>query len=70
MIIRIGGDSRREELLLFLRHRATAMGMTELSHQSGISRVQLYEILSPSGNPKLESLMKIVKALELDILIG
>jgi probable addiction module antidote protein len=57
-------------LINTLREKANLIGVTELSRQSGVSRVQLYEILSNKSNPRLSTVIKILRALKLDVLIG
>lgn len=42
---------------------ARAKGMTELAKQTGIRREQLYQALSESGNPTLQTLMPVLAAL-------
>lgn len=42
---------------------ARAKGMTALARDTGLSREQLYKSLSPSGNPELATVMKVLNAL-------
>jgi probable addiction module antidote protein len=56
-------DGTPEELLRALNTIARARGMTDLARQSGISREALYRALSETGNPTLETLMRVLKAL-------
>jgi len=42
---------------------ARAKGMTEVAKQSGVSRASLYKSLSGEGNPRFETISKIVDAL-------
>lgn len=44
---------------------ARAKGMTQLSRDTGLGRESLYKALSPSGNPELATLLKVVGALGL-----
>jgi probable addiction module antidote protein len=44
---------------------ARARGMTEIAHETGMKRQALYRALSADGNPKLETIMKVIKALGL-----
>ena len=44
---------------------ARAKGMTQLARDTGLGRESLYKTLSPSGNPELATLLKIVGALGL-----
>lgn len=42
---------------------ARARGMTQLAHETGITRDGLYKALSPSGNPSFATVQKVVRAL-------
>jgi probable addiction module antidote protein len=42
-----------------------AKGMSALSRETGLSRESLYKALSPTGNPELATIMKVLKALGL-----
>lgn len=44
---------------------ARAKGMTQLARDTGLGRESLYKALSPSGNPELATLLKVVGALGL-----
>lgn len=44
---------------------ARAKGMTQLARDTGLGRESLYKALSPSGNPELATVMKVVAALGL-----
>lgn len=51
---------------------ARARGMTQLAHETGITRDGLYKALSPSGNPSFATVQKVVKALgyKLDVAVA
>lgn len=42
---------------------ARARGMSELARQAGVTREALYKALSPSGDPRLSTLLGVMKAL-------
>ncbi len=42
---------------------ARARNMTDLARDTGLSRQSLYKALSPSGNPSLDTIMRVVRAL-------
>lgn len=42
---------------------ARAKGMTDVAKQAGVTRASLYESLSENGNPRFETISKIVEAL-------
>lgn len=46
-----------------LNTAARAKGMTEVAKQAGVTRASLYKSLSPDGNPRFETISKIVEAL-------
>jgi probable addiction module antidote protein len=44
---------------------ARARGMTQLAHDTGLTREGLYKALSAEGNPEFTTVMKVIKALGL-----
>jgi probable addiction module antidote protein len=46
-----------------LNTAARAKGMTEVARQVGVTRASLYKSLSADGNPRFETISKIVEAL-------
>jgi probable addiction module antidote protein len=46
---------------------ARAKGMTQLARDTGLGRESLYKALSPSGNPELATVMRVVEALGLQL---
>jgi probable addiction module antidote protein len=46
---------------------ARARGMTQIAKLAGLSRESLYKALSEDGNPELETLLKVIKALGLEL---
>jgi len=42
---------------------ARARGMSELARETGLSRQALYAALSESGNPSLDTVLKVTRAL-------
>jgi probable addiction module antidote protein len=42
---------------------AKARGMTRIAKETGLRRESLYKALSPEGNPELNTVLKVVKAL-------
>lgn len=55
----------REALLSALRQVAEARGMASVAERAGIPRESIYRVLSPKGNPRLETLLSVVAALGL-----
>ncbi len=46
---------------------ARAKSMTEIAKSAGLSRESLYKALSVGGNPELSTLLKVIKALGLEL---
>ncbi len=46
---------------------ARAKGMAELSRETGLGRESLYKALSANGNPHLGTVLKVAKALKLQL---
>lgn len=44
---------------------ARARGMAQIARETGLGRESLYKALSPDGNPKFDTILKIVRALGL-----
>ncbi len=56
-------DGTTEELLGALNTIARSRGMTALARDTGISREALYRAFSDNGNPTLDTLLRVMKAL-------
>ena len=58
----------------FIQHAlgivARAKGMSELSRQTGIDRASLYKALSEGGNTEFGTVMKVMKALGLQMKVA
>lgn len=46
---------------------ARAKGMSQIAKQAGLARESLYKALSPDGNPEFATILKVVKALGLNL---
>lgn len=46
---------------------ARARGMTEVAREAGLGRESLYKALSPEGNPEFATVLKVVRALGLEL---
>ena len=55
-------DGTPEELLRAVNTIARSRGMTALARETGISREALYRAFSESGNPTLDTLLRVLKA--------
>jgi probable addiction module antidote protein len=54
----------KEALLSSLRHLVEAEGVSKIARETGLTRDTFYKSLSPKGNPRLDTLMAIMKALK------
>ena len=46
---------------------ARARGMSQLAKDSGLARESLYRALSPEGNPEFNTIVRVIKALGLEL---
>lgn len=46
---------------------ARAKGMTQIAREAGVTREALYKALSPAGDPKLSTLLGVMKALGVNL---
>ncbi|MGK5092490.1 addiction module antidote protein [Deltaproteobacteria bacterium TL4] len=60
-------DGTTEEFLLALRNVAEAKGISTISKEANLNRENLYKMLSSNGNPKLSSLVAILKTMGLKL---
>ncbi|MCL2746015.1 MAG: putative addiction module antidote protein [Coriobacteriia bacterium] len=60
-------DNDPQLLNIALGNIARARGMTEIANRAGVSRESLYRSLSADGNPSAATLLKIVKALGIQL---
>lgn len=56
-------------LLIALRQIAKARGVAKVAKAARIERESLYRALSPRGNPRLTTLMAVVKAMGLSLTV-
>ena len=63
-------DGDRAVFLLAIRNVIQAFGgMTQIARRTGLNRENLYRVLSEQGNPELNSLEKLLKALGLRLAV-
>lgn len=62
-----GGDA--DLIASGLGEIARAMGASELARQAGVSREAIYKGLVPGGNPTLDTLARITKAMGLRLTV-
>jgi probable addiction module antidote protein len=49
---------------------AKSKGMTELAKQAGVTRASLYKSLAEGGNPRFETIAKVVEALGCKLMVS
>jgi probable addiction module antidote protein len=63
-------EGDRPAFLLAVRHVIDALGgMSQIARRTGLNREHLYRVLSEQGNPELNSLEKLLKALGLRLAV-
>jgi probable addiction module antidote protein len=62
-------DDSAAEMAQALGIVARARGMTQLAKDTGLSRESLYKALSQEGNPELDTLLRVMKALRLKLAV-
>ena len=62
-------DPDPDVFLAAVKAVARARGMTQLAKDSGLGRESLYKALSPGAKPRYETVMKVVRALGVNLQI-
>ncbi len=62
------GDS--SDFIHALNIAARAKGMTEVATQAGVTRASLYKSLAEDGNPRFDTIAKIVEALGCKLVVS
>ncbi len=60
-------DCDAKELAHALGVIARARGMTQLAKDAGLTRASLYKALSEDGNPSMDTMIRVVRALGLSL---
>lgn len=60
-------DPDPDVFLAAVKAVARARGMTQLAKDSGLGRESLYKALSPGAKPRYETVMKVVRALGVNL---
>ncbi len=64
---RLAGQGDPQAFIAGLGHVARAKGMTKIAREIGVGRESLYKSLSDHGNPEVDTVLKVVNALGLQI---
>jgi probable addiction module antidote protein len=62
-------DGDTKDIAIALGNIAKAKGMTNVAKEAGITREALYKSLSENGDPKLSTLLGVMKALGLQLTV-
>ena len=60
-------DPDPDVFLMAVKAVARARSMTQLAKYSGLGRESLYKALSPGAKPRYETVMKVIRALGVDL---
>ena len=60
-------DPDPDTFLVAVKAVAGSRGMTQLARDSGLGRESLYKALSPGAKPRYETVMKVVRALGVNL---
>lgn len=60
-------DGHAEVIAAALGDVARAEGMSKVAKRTGLGRESLYKALSPEGNPGLSTVLKVLKAFDLNL---
>lgn len=58
-------DGDNEEFIRAIGYIAKAKGMSQIAKESGLGRESLYKAFRPSAKPRFETVMQVMKALNL-----
>ncbi|GKS68979.1 transcriptional regulator [Nitrosomonas sp. PY1] len=58
------------EFIHALNTAARAKGMTEIAKKAGVTRASLYKSLADGGNPRFDTISKVVEALGCKIVVS
>jgi probable addiction module antidote protein len=62
-------DGTPEEIRAALRTIARSRGMATVAEQTGLKRESLYKALGENGNPTMDTLFKVIRALGLQLTV-
>ena len=57
----------QQALLMALKRIAEALGIQKVAKMAGIPRQSLYRVLSADGNPRMDTLLAIIRAVGLEM---
>lgn len=60
-------DGDADELVAALGHIARARGMAQIAQEAGVGRESLYKALAPGAKPRMETVLKVLRALGVEL---
>ncbi|MBC3410486.1 MULTISPECIES: addiction module antidote protein [Pseudomonas] len=60
-------DGDTDEILRALGHIARARGMSQIAKETGLGRESLYKAFGPGAKPRFDTVLKVIRALGLDL---
>lgn len=60
-------DGDTDELIRAVGHIAKARGITQIAEKTGLGRTSLYKALKVGSRPQLDTMLKVLKALNIDL---
>ncbi|MFA7553540.1 MAG: addiction module antidote protein [Spongiibacteraceae bacterium] len=60
-------DGDTDELIRAIGYVAKGRGMTEIAKVSGLGRESLYKTFRPGAKPQFDTVMKVLKAINVDL---
>ena len=60
-------DGDNEEFLRAIGYIAKAKGMSQIARETGLGRESLYKAFRPNAKPRFETVMQVMKALNLHL---
>ncbi|MFG0630462.1 MAG: addiction module antidote protein [Gammaproteobacteria bacterium] len=61
-------DGDTDEILRAIGHIAKARGMAQIAQQTGLGRESLYKTFGPGAKPRFDTVLKVIRALGIDLL--
>jgi len=60
-------DGDNDEFIRAIGHVAKARGMAQIAKETGLGRESLYKAFRPDAKPRFETVMKVLRALKLQL---
>ncbi|CAM4050465.1 Addiction module antidote protein [Pseudomonas reidholzensis] len=61
-------DGDTDEILRAIGHIAKARGISQIAQETGLGRESLYKTFGPGAKPRFETVIKVIRALGIDLL--